>query len=265
MILAQLAEGRCEVENQYKRVVPYEGNLAALKVMSEVFELRPHFEWRGLGFISQSALRLSEAYADLDAELRYEVPGVRVADPKACQCGEVLKGVIKPWECKVFGTACTPEHAIGDLHGLAGGRLRRLLQLRPLRARAGGGVADVAGRRRRERSRAADPRDHRDRPREAAAVQGRADHDGPRRRRQGDADPDRGAARARASARRRWRRLGDAGAVTVERTRARDDHRQLRRAGRSASPAARSASWRSTAPSTTSRWPGPAAGAQPGS
>ena len=113
MILEQLSSGRCEVENQYKRVVPYEGNLAALKVMSEVFELRPHFEWRGLGFISQSALKLSDAYADLDAELRYEVPAVRVADPKACQCGEVLKGVIKPWECKVFGTACTPEHAIG--------------------------------------------------------------------------------------------------------------------------------------------------------
>ena len=113
MILAQIADGRREVENQYKRVVPYDGNSAALKVMSEVFELRPHFEWRGLGFISQSALKLSEAYADFDAELRYEVPGVRVADPKACQCGEVLKGVIKPWECKVFGTACTPEHAIG--------------------------------------------------------------------------------------------------------------------------------------------------------
>ena len=113
MILAQLRDGRCEVENQYKRVVPYDGNSAALAVMSEVFELRPHFEWRGLGFISQSALKLSEAYADFDAELRYEVPGVRVADPKACQCGEVLKGVIKPWECKVFGTACTPEHAIG--------------------------------------------------------------------------------------------------------------------------------------------------------
>ena len=113
MILGQIAEKRCEVENQYKRVVPYDGNRAALNVMSEVFELRPHFEWRGLGFISQSALRLSDAYRDFDAELRYELPGVRVADPKACQCGEVLKGVIKPWECKVFGTACTPEHAIG--------------------------------------------------------------------------------------------------------------------------------------------------------
>jgi len=113
MVLRQVADGRAEVENQYTRVVPYDGNIAALRVMSEVFELRPHFEWRGLGFISQSGLRLSGAYADFDAELRYAVPGVRVADPKACQCGEVLKGVIKPWECKVFGTACTPERPIG--------------------------------------------------------------------------------------------------------------------------------------------------------
>ncbi len=113
MLLRQLEGGRCEVENQYKRVIPYEGNLRALEVMSEVFALRPHFEWRGLGFISQSGLRLSDAYAELDAELRYAVPGVRIADPKACQCGEVLKGVIKPWECKVFGSACTPERPIG--------------------------------------------------------------------------------------------------------------------------------------------------------
>lgn len=113
MILQQLTDGRCEVENQYKRVVPYDGNPRALKVLSEVFEVRPHFEWRGLGFISQSGLKLSDAYADFDAERRYDVPGVRVADPKACQCGEVLKGVIKPWECKVFGTACTPENPIG--------------------------------------------------------------------------------------------------------------------------------------------------------
>ena len=92
---------------------PTRATCARCEAMAEVFALRPHFEWRGLGFISQSALRLSDAYADLDAERRYSVPGVRVADPKACQCGEVLKGVIKPWECKVFGSACTPEHAIG--------------------------------------------------------------------------------------------------------------------------------------------------------
>ena len=113
MILRQLDQGRAEVENQYTRVVPFEGNGKALQVMAEVFELRPHFEWRGLGFISQSGLKLSERYAELDAEKRFAVPGVRVADPKACQCGEVLKGVIKPWECKVCGTACTPDHAIG--------------------------------------------------------------------------------------------------------------------------------------------------------
>jgi hydrogenase expression/formation protein HypD len=113
MLLAQITEGRCEVENQYSRVVREEGNPRALAVLEEVFELRPHFEWRGLGFISQSALKLRAEFEAFDAEVRYEIPGVRVADPKACQCGEVLKGVIKPWECKVFGTACTPETPIG--------------------------------------------------------------------------------------------------------------------------------------------------------
>ena len=113
MVLRQLAAGRSEVENQYKRVVPDEGNPAALEVIAETMELRTTFEWRGLGFISQSALKLRDAFADWDAEIRYAVPGVRVADPKACQCGEVLKGVIKPWECKVFGTACTPDRPIG--------------------------------------------------------------------------------------------------------------------------------------------------------
>ncbi len=81
--------------------------------MEEVFAVRPSFEWRGLGEIEQSALRLADAYAEFDAELRHPPPGLSVADPVACQCGEVLKGAIKPWECKVFGTACTPEHAIG--------------------------------------------------------------------------------------------------------------------------------------------------------
>ena len=113
MIVDQFADGRCEVENQYGRVVPYDGNPQALRVLADVFSLRPYFEWRGLGSISSSALKLSERYEDFDAELRFEMPGVRVADPKSCQCGEVLKGVLKPWECKVFGTACTPETPIG--------------------------------------------------------------------------------------------------------------------------------------------------------
>ncbi|WP_190812711.1 hydrogenase formation protein HypD [Saccharopolyspora pogona] len=113
LLLKQLAENRCEVENQYARVVPWQGNMTALEAIAKTMRLRPYFEWRGLGFISHSALRLREAYARFDAEQRFDLPGVRVADPKACQCGEVLKGVLKPWECKVFGTACTPETPIG--------------------------------------------------------------------------------------------------------------------------------------------------------
>jgi hydrogenase expression/formation protein HypD len=115
MLLRQLRAGEAKVENQYKRVVPWEGNLAALKVMAEVFELRPHFEWRGLGFISQSALRIRKGYAEWDSEQRFDVPDTRVADPKAAQCGEVLKGVLKPAQCKLFGKECTPEHPIGAL------------------------------------------------------------------------------------------------------------------------------------------------------
>ena len=112
-LMVQVKEGRCEVENQYTRVVPWEGNLKALQVINEVMELRPYFEWRGLGFISHSALKVRDSYKQFDAEEIFQIPGIRVADPKACQCGEVLKGVIKPWECKVFGTACTPETPIG--------------------------------------------------------------------------------------------------------------------------------------------------------
>lgn len=113
MIVKQISEGKAEIDNQYSRVVRPEGNVKALEAMARTMELRPFFEWRGLGFITHSALKLRAEFADWDAELRFQVPGLRVADPKACQCGEVLKGVIKPWECKVFGTACTPETPIG--------------------------------------------------------------------------------------------------------------------------------------------------------
>jgi hydrogenase expression/formation protein HypD len=113
MILRQLRDGRSAVENQYGRVVRDGGNPGALRAIARTMQLRTTFEWRGLGFISQSALRLRDEYAEWDAERRFAIPGVRVADPKACQCGEVLKGVIRPWECKVFGTACTPEKPIG--------------------------------------------------------------------------------------------------------------------------------------------------------
>jgi len=115
MILRQLRDGRAQVENQYARVVPWEGNTPALAAMAEVFELRSFFEWRGMGFISQSALRIRPSFAQWDAETRFAIPGLRVTDPKAAQCGEVLKGVLKPAQCKLFGGSCTPEHPVGAL------------------------------------------------------------------------------------------------------------------------------------------------------
>jgi hydrogenase expression/formation protein HypD len=115
MLLRQLEACDARVENQYERAVPWEGNRAALKAMEEVFELRPYFEWRGMGFISQSALRIREGFAKWDAERRFSVPGVRVTDPKAAQCGEVLKGVLKPPQCKLFARECTPERPVGAL------------------------------------------------------------------------------------------------------------------------------------------------------
>ena len=114
MLLKQHKTAKVVIENQYKRVVRPEGNLKSLEVMAQTLELRPYFEWRGLGSIAHSALKIRADFAKWDAEERFNVPGLRVADPKACQCGEVLKGVIKPWECKVFGTACTPETPIGS-------------------------------------------------------------------------------------------------------------------------------------------------------
>ncbi len=114
MMLRQLRAGAVRVENQYARVVRPQGNRKALEILAQTMELRPYFEWRGLGFITQSALKLRPEFARWDAELRYEVPGLRVTDPKACQCGEVLKGVLKPWQCRVFGAACTPETPIGS-------------------------------------------------------------------------------------------------------------------------------------------------------
>ncbi len=114
MIVKQIVENRAEIENQYGRVVERDGNRKALEVLAEVFEPRRFFEWRGLGSIAHSGMKLKGKYARFDAELKFDVPGLSVADPKACQCGEILKGVKKPWECKVFGTACTPETPIGS-------------------------------------------------------------------------------------------------------------------------------------------------------
>jgi hydrogenase expression/formation protein HypD len=115
MVIKQIAEGRCEVENQYTRVVPEAGNVQALGAVDEVFELREFFEWRGLGSIDHSGVRLRKEFAAFDAERKFSMPNLKVADPESCQCGDVLKGLIKPHQCKVFGTACTPEKPLGAL------------------------------------------------------------------------------------------------------------------------------------------------------
>jgi len=115
MIVRQLHAREARVENQYRRIVPWDGNRAALGALARVFALRPYFEWRGLGFISQSALAIRPEFAQFDAEIRFEIPGVRVSDPKAAQCGEVLKGVLQPPQCKLFGKECNPERPVGAL------------------------------------------------------------------------------------------------------------------------------------------------------
>jgi hydrogenase expression/formation protein HypD len=113
MLLQQIVENRCEVENQYNRLVEEAGNSVAIAAMAQVFEVRESFEWRGLDEIPNSAFKMRAEYAEFDAEVKFTVPNLKVADHKACQCGEILKGVLKPWQCKVFGTACTPETPIG--------------------------------------------------------------------------------------------------------------------------------------------------------
>ena len=114
MLLLQIREGRCEVENQYTRVVRDEGNPRALADPGRGVRAAAALRVAGPRLhLAERAASCGPSSPPWDAELHYAVPGVRVADPKACQCGEVLKGVIKPWECKVFGTACTPETPIG--------------------------------------------------------------------------------------------------------------------------------------------------------
>lgn len=115
LVVKQLAEGRSEIENQYGRIVPPNGNKAALEAIEKIFEPREFFEWRGLGSIDHSGVRIREAYAKFDAERKFALASQRIADPHGCQCGEVLKGLIKPRECKVFGKTCTPEQPLGAL------------------------------------------------------------------------------------------------------------------------------------------------------
>jgi hydrogenase expression/formation protein HypD len=114
MLVRQVNEGRAEVENQFVRAVTRDGNLAAQRVVSEVFELRESFEWRGLGEVPYSALKIRAAYAAFDAERRFGLAYRPVPDHPQCACGAILRGVKRPTDCKLFGTVCTPESPMGS-------------------------------------------------------------------------------------------------------------------------------------------------------
>ncbi len=114
MLVRQLNAGRYEVENEYTRVVSREGNRKAKALVAEVFELRRSFEWRGLGLVPYSALRIKARYAVFDAEQRFAVPAIQASDVKGCECPRILRGVKKPTDCRLFGTVCTPDNPMGS-------------------------------------------------------------------------------------------------------------------------------------------------------
>jgi len=114
MLVRQINEGRCAIENEYTRVVSSEGNRKAQNRVAEVMELRLEFEWRGLGIVPNSALRIKSAYAEFDAEKRFNLPAVRSSDIKGCACSSILRGVKKPTDCKLFGIVCNPENPMGS-------------------------------------------------------------------------------------------------------------------------------------------------------
>ncbi len=114
MLVRQMNEGRFEVENEFSRAVTRAGNKKAQALVAEIFELRRSFEWRGLGLVPYSALRLKAAYAEFDAEQVFALPQLSAPDTKSCECGAILRGVKQPQDCKLFGTACTPDTPMGS-------------------------------------------------------------------------------------------------------------------------------------------------------
>ena len=114
MLVRQINEGRAVVENEFTRAVTRDGNAAAIKVVAEVLDMRDSFEWRGLGEVPNSALKIRPAYAQWDAERKFDLHYRAVADHKQCECGAILRGVKRPTDCKLFGTVCTPESPMGS-------------------------------------------------------------------------------------------------------------------------------------------------------
>ena len=114
MLIRQINEGRFEVENEYTRGVTREGNLKAQALVEEVFDTRDAFEWRGLGTVAKSALKIREAFAAFDAEQRFEISPKQSREVKSCECPAILRGVKKPTDCKLFGKVCTPDTPMGS-------------------------------------------------------------------------------------------------------------------------------------------------------
>ena len=113
MLLRQLAEGRSEVELEYRRAVRPEGNRKAQELLGRVFRV-VDARWRGLGTIPGSGYELAEEFAEFDAAKRFDVKPAESVEPVGCRCGEVLKGAIDPPECPLFGQACTPRKPVGS-------------------------------------------------------------------------------------------------------------------------------------------------------
>ena len=114
MLVRQVNQGRAVVENEFTRAVTRDGNPAAIRVVAEVMEMRESFEWRGLGDVPSSALRIRPEYAAWDAERKFDLHYTQVPDHKQCECGAILRGVKRPTDCKLFGTVCTPESPMGS-------------------------------------------------------------------------------------------------------------------------------------------------------
>ncbi|MFN3598680.1 MAG: hydrogenase formation protein HypD [Aquificaceae bacterium] len=114
MIAMQIKEEVASVENQYTRAVSREGNLKAQKLVAEVFELRKVFEWRGLGMVPYSSLKINSSYEDFDGEKRFELNPPEAKEHPACICGKVIRGIAKPLDCKLFGSVCTPTNPLGS-------------------------------------------------------------------------------------------------------------------------------------------------------
>ena len=110
--LRQLEAGVAELDNAYTRAVPAQGNVPAQRVVGEVFEVCDR-TWRGIGPIPASGWRLSPEFAGFDAERRFDLSGVHTSESTVCRAGEVLQGVLKPYQCPAFGRECTPRRPLG--------------------------------------------------------------------------------------------------------------------------------------------------------